>query len=142
MRHTSKHHLFSEYPYFGNIYIMHLTFLWLQPFMNHLSAHNSLKLNLRSICVSCCKIDSKLNCFSFYKDEITLIYGLNLCSCCIWIIFVWWGHRDPKYCQRTRSMIHTSATEVNQTLIIWSYWHTTSFLYTIYLFPQYWSLWL
>ena len=51
--------------------------------MNHLSADNSLKLNLRSICVSCCKIDSKLNCSSFYKNEIKLIHVLNLYSCYI-----------------------------------------------------------
>ena len=41
--------------------------------MNHLSADNSLKLNLRSNCDSCCKIDGKLKCSSFYKDEFTLI---------------------------------------------------------------------
>ena len=34
---------------------------------------------------------------------------------------IWWGHRDPKYCLRTRSMIHTSAlAEVNQALNVWS----------------------
>ena len=44
---------------------------------DYLSADNSLKLNLRSICVSCCKIDIKLNCI--YKDEIKLFYVLTEC---------------------------------------------------------------
>ena len=40
-------------------------------------------------------------------------------------------------------MIHTSAlTKVNQALNVWSFWHYNSFLYAIYLFPQYWSLWI
>ena len=46
----------------------------LQPFMNHLSIDNSQKLNLRSNCVSGCKIQiaNKIpNCFSLYKDKFT-----------------------------------------------------------------------
>ena len=84
---------------------------------------NSNKQNFKSIYVSCCKIQIANNISLIYsKMNLHQLCELQLYWIFTWFIFLWWGHKDPKKYQRTRSLIHTTAlTEVNQTFIIWSF---------------------